>query len=78
MNYDKLSLGDLEVDIFRVMNIDRVFLIKILNSLKKEYFESNVLSKIFLIYQIFFERFNKLPSKEIIRRELLKKKLKIK
>ena len=72
MKYDKLELGDLEVDIFRVMNLDRVFLIKIIGAIKSDYFESNILSKIFVIYQVFFEKLNKLPSESIIKRELIK------
>jgi replicative DNA helicase len=63
---DKLQLGDLEIDIFKMSNQDRSFLTKVISHLKMEYFESKILGKVFRIYQEFFNKFNKIPTRKII------------
>lgn len=72
MAQDKLELGDLEMDIFKIANIDRPFLIKILDHLNKKFFESNILSKTFTIYKVFFDKFEKIPTERILKKELIK------
>lgn len=68
---DKIGLGNLEVDIFRLGNLDRSFMVKVLGNLEKEYFESMVLQKTFHIYSEFFQRFNKLPTRNILEKQLI-------
>lgn len=70
---DKLELGDLEIDIFKLCNQDRSFLVKMISNLKSEYFEGQTLGRIFTIYQAFFEKFNKPPTSKIVVDMLLKK-----
>ena len=70
---DKLELGDLEIDIFKLCNQDRSFLVKMVSNLKSEYFESQTLSRIFSVYEQFFEKFNKTPTNKIVEDILIKK-----
>jgi len=70
---DKLDLGDLEVNILKLMQNDRSFLLKMLKSIKRDYFESEINSKVFEIYNTIFNRLNKTPTKEIISQILSKK-----
>jgi len=69
---DKLELGDLERDIFKISNRDRPFLVKIVAHLDKSFFETKILSKTFAVYKIFFEKFGKVPTDRILKKELLK------
>ena len=69
---DKIDLGNLEVDIFRLGNIDRSFMVKVLGNLHKDYFETTIIQKTFLIYSSFFNKFNKLPTKNILEKQLEK------
>ena len=69
---EKLQIGDLELDIFSISNIDRSFLVKIISHLKPEFFESRILGKIFNIYEKFFNKFNQIPTKRIVK-EILDK-----
>lgn len=70
---DKLELGDLEIDIFKMMHIDRSFLVLMMEHLKQDYFESMVLGKIFTVYQQFFKKFSKYPPRQIVENILTKK-----
>ena len=63
---EKLELGDLEIDIFKMMHIDRSFAVLMVDHLKKEYFDSMILGKVFAIYKSFFEQYNKLPTRKIV------------
>lgn len=72
MSEKKLELGDLEADIFRIGNTDRPFLVKVLAHLNRGFFESTILSKTFMIYKVFFEKFGKPPTKRILEKELEK------
>lgn len=69
---DKLELGDLEKDIFKISNKDRPFLVKIMAHLDKSFFETKILSKTFTIYKVFFEKFGKIPTDRILKKELIK------
>lgn len=69
---DKLKLGELEFEIFKIANNDRPFLVKVLAHLNKKFFDSTLLSKTFVIYKLFFEKFGKPPTKKILKRELEK------
>jgi len=69
----KLELGDLEVDIFKMCNIDRPFLVKMMTHLKAEYFSSDTLKILFKIYKRTFDEFDgKTPSRKIIENLLSK------
>ena len=68
----KLELGDLELDIFRVSNQDRSFLIKMIGNLNSDFFESTSLSKVFTIYKKFFNAYNKAPTEKILKENLPK------
>lgn len=72
MAQDKLELGDLEIEIFRIANIDRPFLIKVLGHLNKKFFDSNILAKTFSIYRVFFDKFEQIPTQRILEKELMK------
>lgn len=63
---DKLEIGDLEIDIFKMMHIDRSFAVMMVDHLKKDYFESIILGKVFAIYQSFFQKHNKLPNRNVV------------
>ena len=65
-NTDKLELGDLEIDIFKMMHLDRSFAVMMIDHLKKDYFESITLSKVFAIYESFFKKHNKLPNRAVV------------
>ena len=69
---DKLQLGDLEIDIFKLSNQDKSFLVKMIDHLKAKYFESQILSKTFEMYKLFFEKFKKAPTEKITRDMLIK------
>src|SRR5208337_4461842 len=62
---DHLELGDLEIDIFKMMHLDRAFLVKMMINLKPEYFESTLLQKLFTIYKRYFDRYSSTPSRKI-------------
>lgn len=73
----KLELGDLEVDIFKMCNIDRPFLVKMMTHLRSEYFSSDTLKILFKIYKKTFDEFDgKTPSRKIIENLLGKTKAK--
>ena len=61
-----IHLGDLEIDIFKYCNADRPFMIKMIQNLKPEYFESMLNAKIFRCYKECFEKFNKTPTEKIL------------
>ena len=63
---EKLELGDLEIDIFKMMHLDRSFAVMMVDHLKKDYFESIVLGKVFAVYQQFFQKHNKLPNRAVV------------
>ena len=63
---DKLELGDLEIDIFKMMHLDRSFAILMVDHLKDSYFDSAILGKVFKIYEQFFKKHNKLPNRDIV------------
>jgi len=63
---DKLELGDLEIDIFKMMHLDRSFAILMVDHLKSSYFDSQILGKVFTIYEQFFKKHNKLPNRDIV------------
>lgn len=70
-----LELGDLEVDIFKMCNVDRPFFVKMMNHLKAEYFTSDTLKILFKIYKGTFDSFaGKLPSRKMIENLLTKTK----
>lgn len=73
---DKLELGDLEVDILKMCNQDKAFLIRMVKYLDKNFLESSTLQKIFLIYKVFFEKKGKAPTKTIIEKEMEKLEIK--
>ena len=60
-----LDLGKLEVDIFKLCNLDRSFYIRIMKSLAPQYFESPVLGKLFDIYKKTVDN-GKAPSRKLI------------
>jgi replicative DNA helicase len=62
---DNLELGDLEIDIFKMMHLDRAFLVKMIINLKPEYFESTLLQKLFKIYKGYFDRYSNTPTRKI-------------
>ena len=68
----KLELGELELDIFRVSNQDRSFLIKMIGNLNSDFFESTTVSKVFTVYKKFFNAYNKSPTEKILRDNLPK------
>lgn len=70
---EKLQLGDLELDIFKVCNADRSFLVKMVSHLEPEYFESKNFATLFKIYKDFFNKFNKTPTENIIKDIFIKK-----
>ena len=72
MAQDKLELGDLEIELFRIANVDRPFLIKVLAHLNRKFFDSNILAKTFSIYKVFFDKFEKIPTQRILEKELIK------
>lgn len=63
---DKLELGDLEIDIFKMMHLDRSFAVMMVDHLKKDYFDSIILGKVFAIYESFFRKHNKLPNRAVV------------
>lgn len=69
---DTLQLGDLELDIIKMCNQNRSFLVKMVSHLKQEYFESNMFGLIFHTYQQFFNRFHKAPTEDIVKNILVK------
>lgn len=69
---EKLELGDLLPDIFRMCNQDKPFLVKMMAHLEKSFFESKIFSKIFLIYKLYFDKYQKSPTEKILRAELIK------
>lgn len=63
----RLELGDLEVDIFKMCNIDRPFLVKMMTHLQSNYFSSDTLKILFKIYKKTFDEFdNKVPTRKMI------------
>jgi len=66
LNNEKLELGDLEIDIFKMMHLDRSFAVMMIEHLKKDYFESQILGKTFTIYEQFFKKHNKLPNRNVV------------
>lgn len=69
-----LELGDLEVDIFKMCNIDRPFFVKMMSHLKPEYFSSDTLKILFKVYKKTFDEFGKTPSRKVIDNVLSKTK----
>lgn len=61
-----IHLGDLEIDIFKYCNADRPFMIKMIQNLKPEYFESMLNAKIFRCYKECFDKYNKTPTEKIL------------
>lgn len=69
---DQLELADLEVDIFKVCTLDKGFLINVISNLEPGYFQSNLLSKIFIIFKTYYKKFQQIPTQKIIEAQLLK------
>lgn len=63
---EKLEIGDLEIDIFKMMHIDRSFAVMMVDHLKPNYFESIILGKVFTIYQRLFQQHNHLPTRDLV------------
>lgn len=69
---DKLDLGDLLPEVFRMSNQDKPFLVKMMSHLEKSFFESKIFMKLFVLYKIYFDKYQKAPTEKIVRNELLK------
>lgn len=64
---NKLDLGEFEVDIFKMCNLDKPFYVKMMTHLKAEYFSSETLKLIFKTYKKYFDTHNGgLPSRAIV------------
>jgi len=69
---DKLDIGAMTVDIFRMCNQDKPFLVKMMAHLEKSFFESKIFSKIFILYKMYFDRYQKAPTEKVLSTELVK------
>ena len=69
---DKLDIGSMTVDIFRMCNQDKPFLVKMMAHLEKSFFESRIFSKVFIIYKLYFDKYQKSPTEKVLAGELLK------
>jgi len=69
---DKLDLGNMTIDIFRMCNQDKPFFIKMMAHLEKGFFESQIFSKVFILYKIYFDRYQKAPTEKVLSTELIK------
>jgi len=69
---NKLDLGDLYVDMFRICNQDKPTLVKLMAHLEKGFFESKLFSKIFVLYKIYFDKYQKAPTEKVLSTELIK------
>lgn len=68
----KLDIGDMQVDIFRMCNQDKPFLVKMMAHLQKEFFIGKMFIKAFMLYKIYFEKYQKAPTEKIFKNELVK------
>jgi replicative DNA helicase len=71
---DKLALGDLELDIFKISQQDKSFLIKMMTHLSEDFFESTMHVKLFNCYKKFFNLYNKAPTEKMLRLYLTQNK----
>ena len=69
---DKLDIGAMTVDIFRMCNQDKPFLVKMMAHLEKSFFESKIFSKTFILYKTYFDRYQKAPTEKVLSTELVK------
>ena len=49
-----------------MMHLDRSFAVMMIGHLRKDYFESIILGKVFTIYESFFKKHNKLPNRAVV------------
>ncbi len=71
-NIEKLDMGDMIVDIFRMCNQDKPFLVKMMAHLENTFFESKLFAKAFTLYKVYFEKYQKAPTEKVFKTELVK------
>jgi len=68
-----IDLGDLIVDMYRMCNQDQTFLVRMMAHLDKSFFlSSKIFSKVFILYKLYFEKYQKAPTEKVLRHELTK------
>lgn len=71
-NIEKLDMGDLMPDIFRLCNQEKPFLVKMMAHLQKEFFPSKLFGLTYTLYKVYFEKYEQAPTEKIFKNEMVK------